>query len=107
MVGFFYRRTRIPEGAQGRVNRLASAIPHVVTFPYEDHPGSEVTKVLVFEMSNRPRRFAVRCCDLLAVHKCVGPDASLTAAERAALRIGKGDARYLTRSAPSPLRADG
>ena len=95
-MGFFYRRGRMPPGEyQGRVKRLASVIPADVTFPYEDHPGSEVTRMILFEMNNPRRQFAVRCADILAVHKCLGPvvpgtTRKMSGQERAAMRVTKG-----------------
>jgi hypothetical protein len=96
LVAVFFQREKVRQGEhQVLVKRLASAIPQEVTFPYADPPGSGIARVVMFEMNNPPRRFAVMCRDLLAVHKCLGvaePGASrpMTGRERAQLRVSKG-----------------
>ena len=96
IVGFFFRRQFIAEsGHQGRVKRLVTAIPEGVTFPYTEHPGSEVRRLLEFEMDNPRKRLRVPCDAILAVHKCTGRAApgtthKMTGRERAQLLIGKG-----------------
>jgi hypothetical protein len=54
------------------LKRLATAVPQEVTLPYREHPDSEVKFIVVVEQANPPKRWAVPCEDLLAVHHCLG-----------------------------------
>lgn len=74
LVALWYRPDLVPAGQpQVRLKRLVTAIPSFVTFPYREHPQSEVHALVIVEQIN-PRiiRFGVRCADLLAVHKFIG-----------------------------------
>jgi Peptidase S24-like len=73
MVAIFLRPELLSPGElQVRVKRLATDIPHWVTFPYQDHPDSDVHALIIAEMLNPRRRFMVKCSSVLAVHKCLG-----------------------------------
>jgi hypothetical protein len=63
-----------PEGQyQGLVKRLVLNIPHFVkSFPFADHPESEVQGGIFFERFNPPGRFAILCSEILAIHKAIG-----------------------------------
>ena len=64
-----------PEGVrhgqtQGTIKRLVlGAPPWVKAFPYRDHPESDVHAVIVVEALNPKQQFAIKCSDLLAMHK--------------------------------------
>jgi hypothetical protein len=60
-----------PDGSP-QVKRLVMAVPHFVTFPFDDHPGSEVTPIFTVEQLNPPRRYCVRCRDVQAMHRAIG-----------------------------------
>jgi hypothetical protein len=49
------------------------APPHYVSFPWREHPKSEVHALIIVEMLNPPKQFAYKCEHLLGVHKCLGP----------------------------------
>ena len=67
-------RRPLEAGGQFRamVKRLIMAPPHWVSFPWQDHPQSDVLAMMIVEMLNPRRRLAVRCADLLGIHKCLG-----------------------------------
>ena len=67
-------RRPLEAGGQPRamVKRLVMAPPSWVTFPWQDHPESDVLAMMVVEMLNPRRRLTVRCADILGVHKCLG-----------------------------------
>jgi hypothetical protein len=60
-------------GQPSILKRLVMAPPPYVTFPFKEHPKSEVHAVVILEMTNPQRRFVVECQDLLAIHRCLGP----------------------------------
>ena len=69
-----FRRGAAP-GDQPRamVKRLLMAPPPwVKAFPFCDHPQSDVLALVGLEQVNPPRRFTMRCADVLAIHKCLG-----------------------------------
>lgn len=70
-----FRRPELvrPGQHQGIVKRLVMAPPPWVTFPYKDHPKSEVRALVIAEQFNPRRQFAIPCEDLLGIHKCLGP----------------------------------
>ncbi|MGI9403965.1 MAG: hypothetical protein ACR2OF_05605 [Hyphomicrobium sp.] len=73
MANFFYRREVVRPGQLSvALKRLFMAPPPFVTFPWKDHPKSEVVPVIIAEQLKPFRQFTVRCRDLLAVHRCLG-----------------------------------
>ncbi|MBK5960279.1 hypothetical protein CCR97_19030 [Rhodoplanes elegans] len=73
IVVLWFRPGRVPAGPhQARVKRLVREPPSWVSFPHQDVPGSEVEPFLAVEMTHPPRRFEIRCADLLAMHKFIG-----------------------------------
>lgn len=72
-VILFRRPEFVAEGqTQCLIKRLATMIPPYVTWPWKEHPESEVRALVFVEQLNPPRIYQVRCSDLLAIHKCVG-----------------------------------
>jgi hypothetical protein len=74
VVCIWFRPEFSPQGhSQGWVKRVRLNVPHwVKSFPYNDHPESDVKAILVVEQSNPPRSYAVHCDRILAIHKAVG-----------------------------------
>jgi hypothetical protein len=61
-----------PGRCNAMLKRLVS-IPHwAATFPFKDHPESEVIAIAAVETLNPPRRLHYRCADILAIHRCTG-----------------------------------
>ncbi|MBM0205671.1 hypothetical protein JNW90_23650 [Micromonospora sp. STR1s_5] len=60
-----------PGGSQSMIKRLVLAPPPHVTFPWREHPKSEVHAVVVAEQLNPARQFWIRCDRLLAIHRFV------------------------------------
>ncbi len=69
-----FRRPELvkPGQHQAIVKRLYMAPPPWVTFPYRDHPKSDVRALIIAEQLNPHLQFAIPCEDLLAIHKCLG-----------------------------------
>lgn len=100
LVMVYRRIEKVPAGVfQAQLKRLVMAPPSWVTFPYSESPQSEIAALVVIEMINPSRQFAVRCADILGIHKCLGimpPDMprvrmSLAEARKAAAAGPKGD----------------
>jgi len=74
VVCIWFRPEAVPEGShQAWLKRLRMNVPPwVKSFPYNDHPQSEVQAVVVVEQLNPMRTYAVKCSDILAIHKAVG-----------------------------------
>ena len=74
VVCIWFRPEAVPEGShQAWLKRLRMNVPPwVKSFPYNDHPESEVQAVVVVEQLNPMRTYAVKCSDILAIHKAVG-----------------------------------
>lgn len=96
LVGFFFKRDVVLPGEhQGRVKRLVTPLTGM-TFPCDlQHGGTLIGECIVFSMNNPASLLAIPCCNLLAVHKCLGPAKPgethrMTAEQRTALRIRKG-----------------
>ena len=69
---FYYRPELVPPGVLPMsLKRLVTAMPPV-TLPYQEHPESGVQFIIAVEQLNPPKRWVVRCADLLAVHRCLG-----------------------------------
>jgi hypothetical protein len=61
-----------PGRCNAMLKRLVS-IPHwVASFPFSDHPESQVVAIAAVETLNPPRRLHYRCADILAIHRCAG-----------------------------------
>jgi hypothetical protein len=61
-----------PGRCNAMLKRLVS-IPHwAATFPFSDHPESEIVAIASVETLNPPRRIHFRCSDILAMHRCTG-----------------------------------
>jgi hypothetical protein len=58
-----------PGEFQASLKRLVLASPPFVRFPFKDHPESNVRAVIIAEMLNPPRRFVIRCDNLLGIHR--------------------------------------
>ena len=72
LVVLFRRPEALAEGVhQVIVKRLIMAPPSWVSFPWRDHPQSDVIALVGLEMLIPRRRFAMRCADLLGIHKCL------------------------------------
>lgn len=72
-VIFYLRPELVKQGGfQAQIKRLTMAIPPWVKFPYREHLDSSVAALLVVESLNPRRMIAIRCEDVLAVHKCMG-----------------------------------
>jgi hypothetical protein len=69
---FYHRPELVPPGAiPMQLKRLVTAMPPV-TLPYREHPESEVQFIIAVEQLNPPKRWVVKCTNLLAVHRCIG-----------------------------------
>jgi hypothetical protein len=74
LAALYFRPDRIPRGENNSsLKRVVMAPPPHVKFPWREHPQSEVHAVVIVEMTNPVRRFAVKCEHLLGIHKCCGP----------------------------------
>lgn len=70
----YFKPDRIPPGeGNSSLKRVVMPPPHYVKFPWREHPQSEAHAVLIVEMINPRRQFAVKCEHLLGIHKCLGP----------------------------------
>jgi hypothetical protein len=69
----YFKPGREIGGQSAMLKRLVMAPPKYVTFPFREHPRSEVHALVILEMAHPPKRFVVECQDLLAIHKCLGP----------------------------------
>ena len=50
------------------------APPWVKSYPYKDNPKSDVRAMIMLGRDDRPdEMIPVRCADIIAIHKCVGP----------------------------------
>jgi hypothetical protein len=72
-VGLWFRPGKAPSGAiEGRwLKRLVIDAPDV-GYPYETPSASQVTPIIVVEQLNLPRRYTIRCEDLLSVIPVIG-----------------------------------
>ena len=95
-----YRRPELvkPGQHQAIVKRLVTNLPPGMTLPYREHPESEVHVIVIVEQLNPPRRFAVRCQDLLAIHKCLGP----VPADRVRFKVSDEELEAMHRAKPRP-----
>jgi hypothetical protein len=67
-----WSRPELPCKLQAQVKRLVQAPPHFVkALPFREHPESEIVAFIVVESINPAQRYAVRCCDLLGIHKLI------------------------------------
>ena len=70
----YFKPDRIPPGERNStLKRVVMPPPHYVKFPWREHPRSEVRALVIVEMTNPGRQFAVKCEHLLGIHKCTGP----------------------------------
>jgi hypothetical protein len=73
LVVLFFKPDHLPAGEhQAILKRLVMAPPHYVSFPWREHPKSEVHALIIVEMLNPPKQFAYKCEHLLGIHKCLG-----------------------------------
>jgi len=61
-----------PEGYSALVKRVAMLPPPHVTFPFVEHPESEIEALVFVEQINPPRTYRFKCEDVLAMHKVIG-----------------------------------
>jgi hypothetical protein len=74
LVVLFFKPDHVPAGKHLAIlKRLVMAPPHYVSFPWREHPKSEVHALIIVEMLNPRKKFAYECEHLLGVHKCLGP----------------------------------
>ena len=73
LVVLFRRPVEVGGQPRAMVKRLVMAPPSWVSFPWQDHPQSDVLALVIVEMLNPKRRIVMRCADILGIHKCVGP----------------------------------
>ena len=74
LVMVYLRREAVKPGQfQAIVKRAVMVPPAFVTLPWRDHADSAFKPVVRLEMDNPQRRFPIRCADVLAIHKCLGP----------------------------------
>lgn len=62
-----------PGDYQAIVKRIIYPPPSGLAFPHEQQHAAEISFIVVVAQINPPRRFAIPCADLLAIHKCLGP----------------------------------
>ena len=70
-----WKRPEIVEAGrhQAIVKRMVMNIPPwVKSFPFKEHPQSEVHALIVAEQMNPRRAFSIKCSDVIAVHKAIG-----------------------------------
>jgi hypothetical protein len=87
-------------GLQVRVKRLLM-LPSFVKFPWRDHPQSDIQAIARFGMENPKSTLALRCSDILGIHKCMG----LVPPEMAIYRDGNPSIAYgqePRKAAPAP-----
>jgi hypothetical protein len=74
IVVIWFRPELVKAGcAPSAVKRLTLAIPPwVKSFPYKDHPGSNVSAALVIEQDNPRQTYSVPCSSVAAIHKFTG-----------------------------------
>ena len=73
-VILWFRPECVPPGhEQALVKRLVLLPPPWVKFPYRDHPDSEVRAAVTLEMLKPRGIIHIKCADLPAIHKCLGP----------------------------------
>ena len=74
VVVWFRPELITPGGLPGMIKRIGMMPPpHVKTFPYKDHPQSEVLALIMLKTNDQPDKLLrVRCRDVLAIHKVVG-----------------------------------
>jgi hypothetical protein len=74
VVVIWFRAEAVPAGApRSWLKRITmNAPPWVKKFPYSDHPKSDVAALIMVEQFNPPIGYAVKCKDILAIHKAVG-----------------------------------
>ena len=69
----YFKPDRIPPGeCNSTLKRVVMPPPHYVKFPWREHLQSDVHALVIVEMTNPGRQFAVKCEHLLGIHKCVG-----------------------------------
>lgn len=74
LVVCYLRPELVKDGnPQGALKRLVLSVPGGVVLPFVANPGDELEPLLVLEQSNPRRQFRVRCSDVAALHRCVGP----------------------------------
>ena len=69
---WFRPEATAPDGLQCTLKKLVFNIADWVTFPYRDHPKSEVVPVLIVKQFNPERQYTIKCSNVLAVHKATG-----------------------------------
>lgn len=70
---FILRPELVPPGRhQTQIKRLFMSPPPRTRLPYREHPDSQVHSLVIAEQLNPPRRFAIECQNLIAIHKCTG-----------------------------------
>jgi Peptidase S24-like len=62
-----------PGESQCMMKRLTLAVPPFVTFPHKDHPDSNALPVLCVHQENPPRGYYIKCSDVIALHRVIGP----------------------------------
>jgi len=80
-----------PQGYSALVKKVAMLPPPHVTFPYTEHPESEIVALVFVEQINPLRTYQFRCDQILAMHKVIDVQADdgtsvMKAPEPAALK---------------------
>jgi len=57
------------------VKRLVTKLPHNVTFPWSDHPNSDVVRTIMVEQSNPRQRLLIEYSKVAAIHRLVRVEA--------------------------------
>ncbi len=101
LVVLFFKPEHVPTGKhQAILMRIVLPPPSYVSFPWREHPMSDVHAVIIVEMLNPPKQFAYKCEHLLGVHKCAGtvPADWIHDAKRKTYRAAAGDNKNLSAS---------
>ncbi len=73
LAAFFLKPELVPPGkVQVGIKRIVVAPPPWLDFPFEEHPDSNVSHIVIAEQSNPRRQYQIPCARLLGIHKCVG-----------------------------------
>ena len=62
----------VPGMFQCMTKRLVIGVPPYVTFPWREHPKSELRALVIAEQMNPPKQYMVACDKLMAIHRFVG-----------------------------------
>jgi hypothetical protein len=73
-VAIWFRPEHTPsDGLPQQLKRLAMPLMEGLTFPYAPVSPAECVPLVVVEMVNPPRRWAIPATHIRALHRCLGP----------------------------------